>query len=251
MECNLILSKMQSDPNFSGYVQETPNAFYAALSDPATGACPAATSPVYRLWNARADSNHRYTASLPIKTLMIAMGYVAEGNGPKAVAMCTPAESTKTSRVVVIPLRYQAAPSASPEAVAAYNSTIAQVTQANAQAAFAQIAPWWNAETYGKHTLDVTVLPAAELPGNPGCDYGKISADAHHAAPLNFDVLVAITPYACWQSHAVTVGNLAISWNTYTNEPGTLAHEVGHAFGLSHNAAQLPPANTYVPTDRT
>lgn len=246
VECNLILAKMQNDPNFSGYVQETPSAFYVGLPDPATGACPATTSPVYRLWNGRADSNHRYAASLAIKNLMIAMGYVAEGHGPDAVAMCAP-ESTKTSRVVVVPLRYQAAPSASPEAMAAYNSTIAQVTQAGAQAAFAQIAPWWNAETYGKHSLDVTVLPAAELPGNPGCDYARIYTDAHNAAAADFDILIAITPYACWQSHAITVGNLVISWNTYTNEPGTLAHEIGHAFGLSHNAAQLPPANTFVP----
>ena len=29
---------------------------------PTTGACPAGTGPVYRLWNQRADSNHRYTA---------------------------------------------------------------------------------------------------------------------------------------------------------------------------------------------
>ncbi len=47
--------------------------------------------PVYRLWNRRADSNHRYTASLAIRNEMAARGYVAEGYGPAAVAMCTPA----------------------------------------------------------------------------------------------------------------------------------------------------------------
>ena len=41
---------------------------------PITGACPAGTAPVYRLWNQRADSNHRYTTSAAIKTQMLARG---------------------------------------------------------------------------------------------------------------------------------------------------------------------------------
>lgn len=48
-------------PNYSGYIQETAAAFYIALPNVFTGACPASTTPVYRLWNARVDSNHRYT----------------------------------------------------------------------------------------------------------------------------------------------------------------------------------------------
>ena len=43
---------------------------HAALPDPATGACPAGTVPVYRLWNQRADSNHRYTTDPGIKAYM-------------------------------------------------------------------------------------------------------------------------------------------------------------------------------------
>jgi hypothetical protein len=38
----------------------------------------------------------------------------------------------------------------------------------------------------------------------------------------------------------VTNGNTVGSWNTHTNAPGELAHELGHAFGLRHNAARLP-----------
>ena len=56
-----------------------------------TGACPADTVPVYRLWNQRADSNHRYTTDPGIKAAMLAKGYVAEGYGPDAAAMCTTA----------------------------------------------------------------------------------------------------------------------------------------------------------------
>ena len=59
-------------------------------ADTTTGACPAGTIPVYRLWNQRADSNHRYTADLAIKAQMLAKGYVAEGYGPDSVIMCAP-----------------------------------------------------------------------------------------------------------------------------------------------------------------
>jgi hypothetical protein len=44
--------------------------------------------PVYRLWNQRTDSNHRYTTDPAIKAQMIAKGYVAEGYGPDAIMMC-------------------------------------------------------------------------------------------------------------------------------------------------------------------
>ena len=67
---------------------ETDNAFQIDLPDTATGACPSGTVPVYRLWNQRLDTNHRYTTSVTIKAQMIAAGFVAEGYGPNAVAMC-------------------------------------------------------------------------------------------------------------------------------------------------------------------
>jgi hypothetical protein len=53
-----------------------------------TGACPAGTQPVYRLWNNRPDSGHRYTADKPTKQAMVSAGYVAEGFGSDAVFMC-------------------------------------------------------------------------------------------------------------------------------------------------------------------
>jgi hypothetical protein len=88
-ECAAVLAKIPTDPNFSGYIEETPAAFYSALPDMASGACPTGTAPVYRLWNHRADSNHRYTADAATRDAMIARGYVAEGYGPLGVAMCT------------------------------------------------------------------------------------------------------------------------------------------------------------------
>ena len=88
-ECAAVLAKIPIDPNYHGFAYETANAFYIAVPD-ATGACPAGTIPVYRLWNQRADSNHRYTADPATKALMLAKGYAAEGNGADAVDMCTP-----------------------------------------------------------------------------------------------------------------------------------------------------------------
>jgi BNR repeat-like domain len=88
-ECNDVLGRIGTDPNYSGYIYETPYAFLIALPDPVTGACPGGTVPVYRLWNQRADSNHRYTADPGIRTSMLAKGYIAEGYGADATSMCS------------------------------------------------------------------------------------------------------------------------------------------------------------------
>ena len=76
---------------FPWIVKESDAEFYVALPNPSTGACASNQVPLYRLWNGRADSNHRYTTWASVKALMIANGYVAEGYGPDQVAMCTPA----------------------------------------------------------------------------------------------------------------------------------------------------------------
>ncbi len=88
-ECDTVAAKVGTDPNFSGYVLETSEAFAVALPD-ASGKCPTNWTPVYRLWNHRPDSNHRYTTDPAVKAQMEARGYVAEGYGPEAVAMCSP-----------------------------------------------------------------------------------------------------------------------------------------------------------------
>lgn len=100
-ECAAVLQKIATDPNYSGYVYETPSAFYIALPDTTTGACPAGTVPVYRLWNGRADSNHRLTADGPTRALMLARGYAAEGYGPDGVAMCAPGAVNAAAQVRV------------------------------------------------------------------------------------------------------------------------------------------------------
>jgi photosystem II stability/assembly factor-like uncharacterized protein len=54
------------------------------------GACPAGTLPLYRVYNDRADANHRYTTSAATRDAMVASGWIAEGYGIAAVAMCVP-----------------------------------------------------------------------------------------------------------------------------------------------------------------
>jgi hypothetical protein len=72
------------------FVLETSALFYIPLPDQASGACPPGTQPVYRVWDNRADTNHRYTTSRAIRDQMVAAGWLAEGYGPDAVIMCSP-----------------------------------------------------------------------------------------------------------------------------------------------------------------
>ena len=87
-ECAAVLGKTTTDPNYSGYIYESPNVFYVALPDTTTGACPSGTQAVYRLFNNRVDANHRYTTDPAIQAQMINRGSIAEGYGSNAVIMC-------------------------------------------------------------------------------------------------------------------------------------------------------------------
>jgi len=89
VECDAIASRIGVEPNYSGYVLETSQAFAVALPD-AAGMCPNNWTAVYRLWNNRTDSNHRYTTDPAVKAQMLTRGYVAEGYGADAVGMCSP-----------------------------------------------------------------------------------------------------------------------------------------------------------------
>jgi hypothetical protein len=82
---------------FAGvWIEETDNAFGVFLPDTVTGQCPAGSVPIYRAWNGRTDSNHRYTTDAATLQSMITKGYTAEGYGPASmpVAMCSPSTDT-------------------------------------------------------------------------------------------------------------------------------------------------------------
>ncbi|HSV18250.1 MAG TPA: sialidase family protein [Casimicrobiaceae bacterium] len=100
-ECAAVQARIGTDPNYSGYILETPAAFFAPLPDLTTGACAAGLVPVYRLWNMRADSNHRYTTDPDVRAAMIARGYAPEGYGPLGVAMCSPGPLQGDARITV------------------------------------------------------------------------------------------------------------------------------------------------------
>jgi uncharacterized protein (DUF1800 family) len=91
-ECSDVKTK------FPSFVYESPNVMYIGLPDAATGACPAGFSQVYRLWNKRADSNHRYTTEKATRDAMLVKGYVPEGYGPDGVAMCAPVVAVADKR---------------------------------------------------------------------------------------------------------------------------------------------------------
>ena len=81
-ECFATLS------NLGAWGLEASEVFEMDLPDAATGACPDGGVPVYRVWNQRRDSNHRYTTSTAIRDQMVQKGGVAEGYGPNAVTLC-------------------------------------------------------------------------------------------------------------------------------------------------------------------
>jgi hypothetical protein len=91
----------QVHERYPEFLLESNAAFFVSLPDLTTGQCPLDPTfdnydyqlPVFRLWNQRADSNHRYTTNAFIRSLMIQRGYVAEGYGPSAVAFCVPASN--------------------------------------------------------------------------------------------------------------------------------------------------------------
>jgi hypothetical protein len=75
----------------SAWDKESNDAFdvhFPSASVPVQNSCVPGEVPVYRLWNQRPDSNHRYTTDPAIKAQMIARGWVAEGYGPDAIMMC-------------------------------------------------------------------------------------------------------------------------------------------------------------------
>jgi hypothetical protein len=74
---------------FPALVLENAAAFYVYLPNKDTGDCPRPFRPVYRLWNRRMDSGHRYIYdSLERRSAMLQQGWIAEGYGPVGVAWC-------------------------------------------------------------------------------------------------------------------------------------------------------------------
>ena len=82
----------QTHAKFPSFIAEAPDVFYIGLPDAATGVCPIGTIPVYRVFDNRADANHRYTTSTAVIDQMKAIGWIVEGYGPGPYypIMCAP-----------------------------------------------------------------------------------------------------------------------------------------------------------------
>ena len=83
-ECAIVAA---DNPSF---ILESTAVMHLAVPNPLSGVCQAGTQPVYRVWNRRPDTNHRYTTSLAVRDQMVAKGYAPEGSGPSAVTFCAP-----------------------------------------------------------------------------------------------------------------------------------------------------------------
>lgn len=70
------------------WLLEAAEVFELELPNTATGACASDRVPIYRLWNNRTDSSHRFVKTLALRTQMIARGFVPEGYGPLGVVFC-------------------------------------------------------------------------------------------------------------------------------------------------------------------
>jgi hypothetical protein len=107
LECQQVLQRFPG-----AWLLESEDVFEVFLSNLTTGQCPAGSIPVYRAWNNRADSNHRYTTDLSVLQAMVAKGYLAEGYGPgpAPTAMCSPGGSSGGGGPVCAPTATEASP---------------------------------------------------------------------------------------------------------------------------------------------
>lgn len=80
-------SVRQKYPQFD---YESADVMYLGMPDTASGACAAGMVAVYRVWNKRLDTNHRYTTDRTTRDEMVARGWIKEGYGDDAVIMCAP-----------------------------------------------------------------------------------------------------------------------------------------------------------------
>jgi hypothetical protein len=74
--------------NLPHLVLEAREFMYVTL--PVNGVCPDGTTIVYRVFNLRADANHRYMIDRALRDEMEMAGWAVEGDGPDRVVMCAP-----------------------------------------------------------------------------------------------------------------------------------------------------------------
>jgi PKD repeat protein len=96
-ECAAVVTKFSTSWQF-----ESDDVFKIQMPDGTTGVCPPKTAPVYRVFNNRADANHRYTMDTSVRAAMIQKGAIAEGAGADGVAFCADASIDATSALTAM-----------------------------------------------------------------------------------------------------------------------------------------------------
>jgi PKD repeat protein len=96
-ECAAMLTRFASS-----WILESSDVFQVQMPDASTGTCADGTASVYRLWNNRPDSNHRYTTDPNVRMEMIANGYISEGYGPSGVGFCAPTLPSASISVIAL-----------------------------------------------------------------------------------------------------------------------------------------------------
>jgi hypothetical protein len=87
-ECDAVQKKWPTI-----WILETTDAFAVPSRGLFGDSCANGSIPLYRLYNNRADANHRFTTSKLVRDQMIALGWVLEGSGlttDTVKAMCVP-----------------------------------------------------------------------------------------------------------------------------------------------------------------
>ncbi|HTL77559.1 MAG TPA: hypothetical protein VL654_14685 [Casimicrobiaceae bacterium] len=176
-ECADVLQR------FAGaWMEETDNAFGIYLPDMLTGECPQGSVPVYRAWNGRADSNHRFTTDPATLQAMVAKGYIAEGYGPASmpVAMCSPSSSAAQNVPVCLVTASNAAPVAGAAVTLTASCTNAPTafTWTNCMSATAQCSTTSAATGPVTYTVVARNAAGASVPSSVTVTWQSVSADA-------------------------------------------------------------------------
>ena len=191
-ECAAVLQRFPG-----AWIEETDNAFGIYLPDTVTGQCPSGSVPVYRAWNGRADSNHRFTTDPATLRAMLAKGYIAEGYGPAPmpVAMCSPSGS---SQPALVPTCVASASNAAPDTGSAITLT--------ASCTNAPVAYTWT------NCASATAQCTATSASIGQVTYTVVARNAAGAsAPASVDV--------SWQSPSSSAPQCTIARTSQTNPP--------------------------------
>ena len=96
------------------WLLESGSVFYIDAPDAGSGTCAEGTDPVYRVYNARSDVNHRYVKALDDRATMLARGWIAEGFGATGVALCASRPLSSANDVPYVdPTTYSSLPGGS------------------------------------------------------------------------------------------------------------------------------------------